>query len=292
MKESRAGVCAALASFFLWGILPVFWKLLEFLPAAGIVAQRTLWSLLLLLAVVAWRGEGREVGAALRSGRAAGWHLLSGALLAANWVLYVWATLNGRIIEAALGYYLNPFFNMLFGALWFGDRHNAWQRLAIGLALAGVAIQLPAAGHFPWVALVLALTFSCYGVVRKRAPLGALTGLTAETALLAPLALGWLAFTAASPAEAFGGTWQRAALVAGTGLATAAPLLCFGYAARRISLTTLGILQFVAPTMQFLIGWKVYGEAVTGARLMSFGLIWIAVGIYAADARRRWREDY
>src|SRR5690606_648737 len=111
-KESRAGVWAALASFFLWGVLPVFWKLLEFLPAAEIVAQRTLWSLLLLLAVLAWRGEARELRAGLRDPRAVGWHLLSGTLLAANWTLYVWATLNGRIIEAALGYYLNPFFNM------------------------------------------------------------------------------------------------------------------------------------------------------------------------------------
>jgi chloramphenicol-sensitive protein RarD len=290
VKESRAGVGAALASYFLWGVLPLFWKALHFLPAAGIVAQRTLWSLLLLLAVLAWRGEGRLLWAGLRDRRTVGWHLLSGALLASNWTLYVWATLNERIVEAALGYYLNPFFNMLFGFWWFGDRHGPWQRAAIALAIAGVAIQLPAAGHFPWVALALAITFALYAVIRKRAPLGALPGLAAETALLTPLALAWLLFTAPSLPDAFGGSWPRALLVIGTGLATAAPLLCFGFAARKIRLTTLGILQFIAPTLQFFIGWQLYGEPVTAARLASFALIWLAIAVYALDAARRPRE--
>ncbi|NQX00810.1 EamA family transporter RarD [bacterium] len=284
MERNRSGVLAALAAFFLWGILPVFWKLLDFLPPPSIVAQRTVWSLLLVLAVLGWRGEGRLLMDGLRSRRVLGWHLLSGCLLASNWLLYVWATLNGRIIEAALGYYLNPFFNMLFGALWFGDRNNRWQLAAIGLAFAGVALQVPAVGHFPWVALTLAVTFSLYAVVRKQAPLGSLTGLAAETSLLAPIALIWLVLSNPSPAAAFGGSWGHAALVIGTGLATALPLLFFGHATRTLRLTTLGILQFLGPTIQFVIGWKLYGEPMTGARLMSFGLIWLAVGIFAADA--------
>lgn len=276
---------AALAAFFLWGILPVFWKLLDFLPPASIVAQRTLWSLLLVLLVLVSRGEWRSLLAGMKSPRTLGWHLLSGTLLASNWLLYVWATLNGHIIEAALGYYLNPFFNMLFGALWFGDRNNRWQVAAIILALAGVAVQVPAVGHFPWVALVLATTFSLYAVVRKRAPLGSLVGLAAETTLLAPAALLWLMLHHAGPADAFGGSWTHALLVIGTGLATALPLLFFGHAARNIRLTTLGILQFLGPTLQFFIGWKLYGEPMTGARLVSFALIWLAVGVYAASAR-------
>lgn len=275
---------AALAAFFLWGILPVFWKLLEFLPAGSIVAQRTLWSLLLVFAILLWRGMGRTLLIGMRSPRAVAWHFLSGCLLASNWLLYVWATLNGHIIEAALGYYLNPFFNMLFGALWFGDRNSRWQLAAIILALAGVALQFPLVGHFPWIALVLAVSFSLYAVVRKQAPLGSLTGLAAETTLLAPFAFGWLLFSHGSPAEAFGGSWKHAALVIATGLATALPLLFFGYATRTIRLTTLGILQFLGPTIQFFIGWKLYGEPMTGGRLLSFGLIWLAIGIYAADA--------
>lgn len=284
MDRTRSGVLAALAAFFLWGILPVFWKLLDFLPPPSIVAQRTLWSLLLLLGILVGRGEGRALVAALRSPRVLGWHLLSGSLLASNWLLYVWATLNHRIIEGALGYYLNPFFNMMFGALWFGDKNSRWQLAAIALALAGVALQIPAVGHFPWVALALAITFSLYAVVRKRAPLGSLAGLAAETSLLAPLAMIWLILANKSPAAAFGGSATHAALVVGTGLATALPLLLFGYAARTIRLTTLGILQFLGPTIQFFIGWKLYGEPMTGARLLSFGLIWLAVGIFAADA--------
>ena len=273
-----------MAAFFLWGILPVFWKGLDFLPPPAIVAQRTLWSLVILLAILAWRKEGRVLLDGMRDLRAAGWQLLAGVLLASNWLLYVWATLNGRILECALGYYLNPFFNMLFGYLWFGERHTRLQLAAIALALSGVALQMPAVNRFPWVALTLALTFSLYAVVKKRAPLGARLGLTAETALLAPIALAWLMSHAESPAAAFGGNWPHAALVVGSGLATTLPLVFFGHAVRTIRLTTLGILQFLGPTLQFFIGWKLYGESMTGPRLLSFVLIWLAVGIYAADA--------
>jgi chloramphenicol-sensitive protein RarD len=287
VDRTRSGVLAALASFLLWGILPIFWKLLHFLPPPTIVAQRTVWSLVLLLGVLAVRGELKVLTSALRSKKAVAWHLLSGLLLASNWLLYVWATLNGRIIESALGYYLNPFFNMLFGALWFGDKNSRPQIAAICLALAGVALQVPAVGHFPWVALTLALTFSLYAVVRKQAPLGSLAGLAAETSLLAPLGLGWLIFSSGSVGSAFGGSWAHAGLVIGTGVATALPLLFFGHATRTIRLTTLGVLQFLAPTLQFFIGWQLYGEAMTRTRLLSFGLIWLAVAIYITGALKK-----
>lgn len=289
MHESRSGILAALGAFFLWGVLPIFWKLMGFLPPPTIVAQRTLWSLGVLVAILVVRGEGRGLLAALKSPRVAGGCLLAGLLLASNWLLYVWATLNGHIIDAALGYYLNPFFNMLFGALWFGERNRPWQRVAIALALAGVAVQVVAVGHVPWIALVLALTFALYAVVRKRAPLGALHGLVAETGLLAPIALGWLVMASAdgAPGAVFGGSWPRALLVAGTGVATALPLLLFGHATRTIRLTTLGILQFLGPTLQFLIGWRIYGEPMTASRLACFSLIWLAVGIYAVEAASR-----
>src|SRR5688572_12406428 len=146
--------------------------LMDFLPPPSTVARRTVWCLLLVLGIVRWRREIGNLWTGLKSPRALGWHWLSGSLLASNWLLYVWATLNDRIVEAALGYYLNPFFNMLFGALWFGDKNSRWQLAAIALALGGVALQIPAAGHFPWVALVLAVTFSLYAAIRKRAPLG------------------------------------------------------------------------------------------------------------------------
>jgi len=280
-------VLAAIAAFFLWGILPVFWKQLSFLPPVSIVAQRTVWSLVLLLAILGFRGELKKLITGLRSPKIIGWHFASGILLSANWLLYVWSTLNGHIVEAALGYYLNPFFNMLFGALWFGERHNRLQFTAIGLALIGVAFQIPGIGGVPWIALILAISFSLYAVIRKRAPLDSLTGLTAETVLLAPIALIWLIATSSTPADAFGNTPVQIFTVISTGLATAAPLLCFGYAARKISLTTLGVLQFLGPTIQFFIGWKLYGEPMTQMRLISFALIWLAIAIYAFDAFRK-----
>ncbi len=281
---------AALAAFFLWGVLPLFWKQLDFLPPASIVAQRTLWSLVILLVILCFKREGAGLLRDLRSPRLAAWHLMSGTLLAANWLLYVWATLNGRILEGALGYYLNPFLNMLFGVLWFGERHNRLQMAAIVLALCGVALQIPAAGHFPWVALTLATTFSLYAVVKKRSPLESRLGLTMETVLLAPVALGWLVFHSTSPSQAFGGTFPHGMLVAACGVVTTLPLIFFGHAARNISLTTLGILQFLGPTLQFIIGWKFYDEPVTTSRLITFGLIWTAVGIYAIDAILRERK--
>ncbi|QJE94656.1 EamA family transporter RarD [Luteolibacter luteus] len=287
MNESRNGVLSAVAAFFLWGVLPIFWKHLHFLPPASIIAHRTLWSLLLLLPVLAFQRQLWTMLRGISTLRGAGWHLLSGVLLGSNWLLYVWATLNNHILEGALGYYLNPFLNMLFGALFFGERQNRLQMLAVAVAASGVACQFPAVKGVPWIALVLAVTFALYAVVRKKAPLGALAGLGAETALLAPIALGWLIWRGTQGVELFGPSGWTAALVICTGIATATPLLCFGHATRTISLTSLGILQFIGPTLQFLIGWGMYGEPLNTLRLISFGLIWTAVAIYAVDALKR-----
>jgi chloramphenicol-sensitive protein RarD len=286
MSAQRAGIATALAAFFLWGVLPAYWKQLGFLSPGVIVAQRTVWSLALLVPILWWRGEWRSVMATLGRPRALAWYLLSVLLLSSNWLIYVWATLNGRIIEGSLGYYLNPFFNMLFGTLWFHERHSRVQLAAIALALCGVLLQVPAVGRIPWVALALALSFSLYAVVRKRAPLGALGGLGVETVLLAPLAAGWLLWGGGSPAAVFGATPAQWLLVAGTGLATMLPLLCFGHAARNLRLTTLGILQFLGPTLQFLIGWRFYGEPMSPARLLSFAVVWLAVAVYATATLR------
>jgi len=282
VDRQQTGILAALGAFTLWGVLPVYWKLIDFLSPASIVAQRSLWSLLFLSLIVIAKREVGQLGGYLRNRRMVASLLLSGLLLASNWLLYVWATLNGRIIEGALGYYLNPFFNMLFGALWFGERHRPLQLLAIAIALGGVALQVPAVGHFPWVALLLALTFSLYAVVKKRAPLESRTGLTVETLLLSPLALMWVLFHPSGESSGVGATPLQTALVIGSGLATTLPLLCFGHAARNIRLSTLGILQFLGPTLQFIIGWKVYGEPMTSSRLLSFALIWLAVALYGA----------
>jgi len=218
--------------------------------------------------------------------RVIGWHLISGALIGGNWILYVWATTHERMIEGALGYYINPFFNMLFGAMWFGERQNRLQMIAIITAFLEVLLQIPGVGQFPWVALALALSFSLYGVVRKRSRLGALDGLTVETSLLFPLAVVWLVMQNGNLEEAFGGNWRNGLLLVGSGVVTAVPLLAFAFASRNIRLSTLGMLQFIGPTIQFFIGWKMYGEPMSEVRLMSFGLIWLAIGMYALNALR------
>lgn len=286
MNRTRSGLVSAIVAFSIWGFLPLYWKQIDFTDSFSIVAHRTLWSMVLLWAILLLKQEAIGLIARFRSVRAIGWLMLSGSLLAANWVLYVWATLNGHIIEASLGYYLNPFFNMLFGALWFGERHNRLQAAAIALALCGVVIQLPAAGTFPWVAFTLAVSFSLYGVVKKLSAGGSRTGLTAESTLLAPFAMAWLLWQFDSPTAAFGGSWTHAAWLVGAGLATTAPLVCFGFAARHIRLSTLGMIQFIGPSIQLIIGWQVYGEAMSGARLLSFALIWTAITLYTVDGIR------
>lgn len=291
MNRPQTGLLSAIAAFSIWGFLPLYWKQLDFMGSSSIVAHRTLWSMVILAAILLLRREAYALLRQFRSPRAIGWLLLAGSLLAANWILYVWATLNERIIEGSLGYYLNPFFNMLFGALWFGERHNRLQGMAIALALCGVVIQLPAAGTFPWVALTLAVTFSLYGVVKKLSASGSRTGLTAESALLAPFAIGWLLWQFDSPTDAFGGSWTHAAWLLGAGVATTAPLLCFGHAARHIRLTTLGMIQFIGPSVQLIIGWRIYGEPMSGARILSFALIWGAIALYSLDALRRSRQS-
>lgn len=250
-----------------------------------IVAQRTCWTCLILWPLLCLKRVG--IRADLRT---LSWHVVSGVLIGGNWLLYVWATINERMIEGALGYYINPFFNMLFGALWFGEKQNRLQMLAIATAFSGVMLQIPGVGHFPWVALALGLSFSLYGVVRKRSSLGALDGLTAETSLLVPVAMAWLLWTHSSVADAFGGSWGSGLLLAGSGVVTAIPLLAFAFASRNIRLSTLGMLQFIGPTLQFFIGWKIYGEPMTSLRLVSFGLIWIAIGLYAVNGIRKKRE--
>ena len=285
MNPQQKGISAALAAFSMWGILPVFWKALSFLEPASIVAHRTLWSLILLLAITLATQKSKSLKNQLPSGPALAWSAISGALLASNWLLYVWATLNHRILEAALGYYLNPFFNMLFGTLWFAEKHSPRQLVAIALAFTGVLIQIPASGHFPWIPITLASTFSLYAVVRKKSSLDARSGLTLEASLLAPLALAWLATHPADSGTNPLPTWPQATLIIASGIATTLPLLCFTYAARNIRLTTLGMLQFLGPTLQWIIGWRWFGETMDPHRVLSFGLIWLAVVLYLIHSR-------
>lgn len=256
-------------------------------PATNIIAHRTVWALVILWSILFWQRKGWQTLRYLKEPRLIASHAVSGLLLGGNWLLCMWATLHDKIIEAALGYYLNPFFNMLFGYWLFAERQNRLQQISIGIALGGVAIQFHDNHGFPWIALALALSFSLYAVVRKRSSLGSLPGLSLETLLLAPLALVWLSMRSPSLLETLGNADGATWLLMSTGVATAAPLLLFGHAARNIPLTTLGILQFLGPTLQFLIGWLVYREAMSLERTLSFLLIWLAIGLYGFSIKQR-----
>ena len=285
MSQPQKGIAAAIAAFSIWGFLPLYWKSLSFLDPNSIVAHRTFWSLILLLAIALVARNATPLKALFRSRTTLAWAALSGALLASNWLLYVWAVLNDRILEAAIGYYLNPFFNMLFGTLWFAEKHNPRQLIAIAIAFTGVLIQIPATGHFPWIPLVLASTLSLYAVVRKKSSLDAREGLTLETSLLAPIALAWIALYPVESGISPPPAWSAAWLIIASGIATTLPMLCFTYAARNIRLTTLGMIQFLGPTLQWIIGWRWYGEPMNPQRLLSFGLIWLAVALYLISSR-------
>jgi chloramphenicol-sensitive protein RarD len=285
MNPHQKGIAAALAAFSMWGILPVFWKALSFLNPTSIVAHRTFWSLVCLLTIALAAKNATPLKSLFRSRATIAWGAVSATLLASNWLLYVWAVLNHRIVEAALGYYLNPFFNMLFGTLWFAEKHSTRQLIAIALAFTGVLIQIPASGSFPWLPIALASTFSLYGVVRKKSSLDARDGLTLEASLLAPIALAWIAVHPSTSGISPPPAWPQALLIISTGIATTLPLLCFTYAARKIRLTTLGMIQFLGPTLQWIIGWRFYGESMDSYRVLSFGLIWLAVAMYLMGRR-------
>jgi len=292
MSPQQKGIAAALAAFSMWGILPIFWKALSFLDPASIVAHRTFWSFVCLLAIALAAKNATPIKSLFRSRATIAWSAVSATLLASNWLLYVWAVLNDRILEGALGYYLNPFFNMLFGTLWFAEKHSPRQLVAIALAFSGVLIQIPTGGNFPWLPIALGLTFSLYGVARKKSSLDARDGLTLEASLLAPLALMWIAIHPSDAGIIPPPAWPQAILIIATGIATTLPLLCFTYAARKIRLTTLGMLQFLGPTLQWIIGWRFYGESMDFQRVLSFSLIWLAVALYLLSGRGKKSCDH
>ena len=288
MISRNRGLLAAMVAFTLWGVLPVYWKLLHHFSPLEIVSHRITWSTFALLILLFVRDRWASLTQALRSYREVRRHLLTGLLLLANWLIYIWATLNGRIMEASLGYFITPLFNVLLGSLVLKECTSTRLKCAIGLATLGVLVQMAPLVGLPWVALGLAGTFGWYGLIKKQSPLGPVTGLALETALLVPLAAAYLVWIhgqgTAGISTASG--LDRTTL-AMTGLVTSVPLLLFATAARALPLHTLGLLQYLAPSLQFLIGWLLYQEPLDGLRLASFGLIWLALAIYAREMTGR-----
>ena len=285
------GVVYGIAAYGIWGLLPIYWRLLQHVPAAEILAHRMVWSLLFIAALLAYKRHWRWVWPALHQPRTVVTFVGTGLILAINWFTYIWAVNSGFIVETSLGYFINPLVNVLLGMVFLGERLRWSQGVAVALAVAGVAYLTVSYGAFPWIALTLAFSFAFYGLLRKTASLEASEGLALETAVLFLPALGYLVLLEANNTAAFANVnVSTTLLLIGAGIATGLPLLLFSAAARRVTLTNLGLLQYIAPTLQFLLGVFVYGEVFSRNRLVGFGLIWVALAVYSAEGIVRSRQ--
>ncbi|MBE7732279.1 EamA family transporter RarD [Devosia faecipullorum] len=288
-SETSKGVAAALSAYLLWGFLPILFRLLEQAGSVLIVAERTLWSLLLLVGIiVATRGMA-DVRNLLRDWRKMRIIGLSAILLVANWLLYVWAVESGQVLEASFGYFINPLVNVAIGMIFLGERQNRLQTIAIGIAAIAIVIQSVGLGNVPYIALGLAFTFGFYGYIRKTAEAGPATGLFAETLVVAPFAMSYVIFDLATNGPGVHADPTLLLLLVLTGPATAVPLLLFTYGVRRLRLTTIGMFQYLAPSIQFLLAILLFGEQLNGLRLLSFVLIWVSLVVFSYDSFRQRR---
>jgi chloramphenicol-sensitive protein RarD len=285
------GVIYAAGAYILWGLFPIYWKALIEVPATQILAHRIVWSLVFVGLILTLRRNWSWFRGALRQRRIILTFAVSGTLLAVNWFTYIWGVNAGFIVETSLGYFINPLVNVLLGFLFLKERLRQTQWLALGLALGGVLYLTFNYGSFPWIALTLAFSFGTYGLLRKTAALNSAEGLFLETAILFLPALGFLLLQEQRGTGAFTHTsLPTTILLIGAGAVTSIPLLLFAAGARRITLTSLGLLQYIAPTLQFLIGVLLYNEPFGPARVIGFGLIWLALILYSSESiwhRRR-----
>ncbi len=280
-KLYKSGLVYALVSYAAWGVFPLYWKLLKHVPPQQILAHRIVWSLLFLFLILAWRRD-RVFIQYLTTPRILGTLLLTSALIGGNWFVYIYAVNNNHIVDSSLGYYINPMVNILLGVIFMKERLSRIQLIAVSFALAGVAYLTYHYGKLPVISLMLAFSFGLYGLLRKKANLQSMQGLMVETLILAPVALWYLWFMESSGVGVFGhySLLSDSLLFIG-GPVTALPLFWFGIAATRVPLSTLGFIQYLAPTIQLLIGVWVFSEPFDTAYLISFGLVWTGLGIYS-----------
>ncbi|MFO7706569.1 MAG: EamA family transporter RarD [Desulfobacterales bacterium] len=290
-RRSVTGVFYAAGAFLAWGFSPIYWKAMQSVPALEIVAHRVVWSFLFLVVLILAQGRWPEFRSALGRPRAVLALSLTTLLVSGNWLLYIWAVNAGHLLQASLGYYINLLVNVLLGTVFLRERLRRPQVLAVLLACTAVVVRSVSFGQLPWIALTLGFSFGLYGLIRKIAPVGSLVGLTVETLLLTPFGVAYLVYLDlhGSGAMLHGGP-ALDALLAGTGVFTALPLLFFNLGARRINLSTLGLMQYTAPSGMFLLAVFVYGEPFTTVQVWTFVLIWGALAIYSLDSLRAFRR--
>lgn len=287
MKSSTQGMLYALTAFLIWGIAPLYFKHIGFVPAVEIVTHRIIWSCLFLILLVWWTKTGRAVLAVLHQPRYLLALTMTAILIAINWLLFIWAINHDHMLESSLGYFINPLLNILLGMLFLGERLRRWQWFAVALAVVGVLLQIIMLGIFPWIALTLAGSFAVYGLIRKKIAVDSLTGLLLETLVLTPLALWYLFFYANSSTSHLSqnalslNLWLFAA-----GIITTVPLLCFTAGAKRLRLSTIGFFQYLGPSLMFIFAITLYHEPIVWQKWLTFLLIWSALVIFSWDAIR------
>lgn len=282
----RLGVIAALSTYTLWGVLPIFFKLIEHVDPVGVVANRILCSLIFVAAILLLRKQFAEVRVALRDRRTILLMCVSAVLIAINWLVFVWAVGNQRILEVSFGYFINPLVSVAIGMVLLSEKLSRTQAVAIAIAVVAIAIQAVGLGNIPWVSLALAFSFGFYGYVRKTVNVGSAAGLAIETAVLVPLSAAYIIYLLTGPAPDFYADPLTTVLLLMTGPFTAIPLVLFAFAARQLRLSTIGMFQYIAPSIQFLVAVFLFGEPLTVPRFISFALIWLSLAVFSYGSWR------
>ena len=289
--QSKQGILLALAAYGSWGVAPMYFKLLSEFPSMDILMHRIVWSVFTLLIIILLTKHWGRVRSALTSKRVVLTLLLCGFLLAGNWLLFIWSVNHDHLLDASLGYYINPLLNVFLGRMFLGERLRPLQKVAVGSAILGVTLLIISYGKFPWIALVLAFSFGIYGLLRKKIPVESAPGLLIESTMLLPFALGyWLMFASPS-SDMVSNDWQINLILISAGIVTSFPLICFNAAAKRIKYSTLGFFQYIAPSMMFAMAVLMYGEPLDSARLMTFAFVWFGLGIFTWDSIRHFRKE-
>ncbi|MBA6340720.1 EamA family transporter RarD [Colwellia sp. MB02u-10] len=287
----RGGIISAVSAYTMWGVAPLYFKLIDHINADEILVHRVVWSTVLLILVVLLTKRSRNFIATITQPKIVMRLTISATLLAVNWFMFIWAVNNGHLLDASLGYYINPLFSVALGVIFLGERLRPWQLFAVGLAFIGVMIQLFMVGSLPMISLALAATFGTYGLLRKTMPLDSFVGLLIESLMMLPIALiYWLVFLKTSTTNMLDNEMSLNMLLVCTGIVTTAPLLCFSAATKRMTLTALGFFQYIGPSIMFILATFYYQEPLYFAKLITFACIWTALAIFSFDsvkARRR-----
>jgi chloramphenicol-sensitive protein RarD len=290
-SDARSGLIAAVGAFLIWGLIPAYLRAIQVVPAGQVLAHRIVWCAFFVVAWLALRREMAALRAAFTDRRVLLRLAASSLLISVNWLVYIWAINHGHVIDASLGYFINPLVSVLLGVVVLHERLNRSQKLAVTIAAGGVLYLTLIVGRPPWIALTLAFSFGLYGLIRKVVAVEAVPGLAVETLLLTPLAAGYLLWCQAHGTSAFGHSSATIdVMLVGSGLVTALPLAFFSYGARRIPLSTIGLIQYIGPTLQLILGIALFGEPFPAIRALGFALIWLALAVYVVDGLLRSRR--